>query len=262
MLEFFTLFSGSSGNASFITDGTTSILIDAGVSCKRICDALAALCINKKPDALLITHEHSDHIKGVDVLCRRKGFDFYANEATIDGMALNGNAMKHAHLFETGATRSFGAITVTSFSTPHDTPDPVGFVFRDERTGKTLGYASDIGHISQEAQKHLTGCDALYIESNHDLDMLFSGRYPYSLKRRVAAKSGHLSNDDCAGFLTTTCAQGTRNVMLGHLSCENNTPRLAFNTSRIALESAGAVVGGDVILNVSPRESCSRVMRL
>jgi len=263
MLKFHTLFSGSSGNCSFVTDGHTKILIDAGVSCKRITEALAQIGEDvTKLDALLITHEHSDHVGGVDVMCRRKGAPLFASAQTLDYMTLSDSVYDNAVRISAGSTFAVGDIIVTPFSTPHDAIDPLGFVFLDDSTGKKLGYASDLGHVSRDVHNALMGCDALYIESNHDLDMLFSGNYPYSLKRRVANSRGHLSNDDCAAFLTESCKCGTKYAMLGHLSRENNYPSLAYKTSENALSSGGIIVGEDMKLYVAPSASQSEVILL
>lgn len=263
MLKFYTLFSGSSGNCSYITDGRTKILIDAGVSCKRVTEALKSCGEDiSQIDALLITHEHTDHVSGVDVLCRRKGVRLFGSEAALCAMAISDEVYDNAVRISSGRAFSLGDITITPFNTPHDTPDPLGFVFRDEKTGKRFGYASDLGHVSREVSGALSGCDAVYIESNHDRDMLFSGNYPYSLKRRVANERGHLSNDDCAAFLTHTCMCGTTYAMLGHLSAENNYPSLAYKTSAEALSNSGVKVGNDMLLYVAPRASRSEVISL
>lgn len=261
MLTFRTLFSGSTGNCSLITDGRTRILVDAGVSCKRITEALRELGEDpSKLDALLITHEHSDHVKGVDVLVRKFGVPLYANPATLSFMPLSDKVSHGARLIENSAPFTVGDIEVTPFSTPHDAADPLGFVFRDGHTLKTLGYASDLGHVSREVANALSGCDALYIESNHDLDMLYSGRYPQSLKRRVAGKRGHLSNDDCAAFLAHSVEMGTTRAMLGHLSRENNLPSLAYGAGRSALKECGITDGDDVRLFVSPASYTSEAI--
>ncbi|MBR2743551.1 MAG: MBL fold metallo-hydrolase [Clostridia bacterium] len=253
MLKFTTLFSGSSGNCSFITDGRTRILIDAGVSCKRISEALRALGEDAAAvDALLITHEHIDHVKGVDVLCRKYGIPLYANEYTLHDMALSPKAAESARIIRKNAPFAVGDIEIAPFSTPHDAADPLGFVFRDEKTRKRLGFASDLGHVSVEVSSALSGCDALYIESNHDVGMLLTGRYPDYLKRRVAGRNGHLSNDDCAAFLAHSVQMGTTQAMLGHLSRENNLPRLAYDTGINVLRESGINAGEDVRLYVAP----------
>ena len=253
MLTFQTLFSGSTGNSSFITDGRTRILVDAGVSCKRITEALRSLGEDPADiDALLITHEHNDHIKGVDVLCRKYNIPLFVNESTLYSMPISDRVSGGAHIIAENTAFTLGDIEITPFRTPHDAADPLGFVFRDEKTLKKLGYASDLGHISRTVSNALSGCDALYIESNHDIDMLFSGHYPESLKRRVAGKRGHLSNDDCAAFLAHSVRMGTTWAMLGHLSRENNMPSLAYGTGKTALKENGINDGEDERLFVSP----------
>lgn len=263
MLKFYTLFSGSTGNCSFLTNGETRILIDAGVSCKRVTDALLSCSEDvTKTDALLITHEHSDHVAGVDVLCRRKKVPLYANREALDRMILSDEVYDSAVRIAENEPFSVGDIKITPFLTPHDTPRPLGFVFEDLKTGNKLGYASDLGHISPDVERAMTACDAIYIESNHDIDMLFSGSYPYSLKQRVANKRGHLSNAACGEFLRKTCSVGTKYVMLGHLSRENNSPRLAYETSKDALLLDDIRAGSDMLLYVAKEAMRSEVITL
>ena len=263
MIKFFSLFSGSSGNCSYITDGRTRILIDAGVSARRISTALSDCDIDvSQIDAILVTHEHGDHIAGIDVLSRRRGLKVFANDATLSAMKLSAQAYSNTTLIAPKEKFAIGDIIIEPFVTPHDTPQSLGFVFTEGKSGKKLGFASDLGHISREVDEALTGCEAIYLESNHDLDILLAGSYPYMLKKRISCERGHLSNDACAQFLKKTCKDNTSRVMLGHLSRENNYPHIAYETSYKALAGEEISVGHDMLLHIAPRDTCSEVITL
>ncbi|MDL2274308.1 MBL fold metallo-hydrolase [Oscillospiraceae bacterium OttesenSCG-928-G22] len=222
-----TLASGSSGNAAVLSAGGTTILIDAGISCRRIAAALHDCDLSLSDiDAILLTHEHGDHIAGLQTLSKKTDVPLYCSAGTRVGLI---RARPELHMetreLEPGCPVEIGGVGVTPFRTPHDTDGSVGFVFSIGRT--TIGFATDIGHIDDEMSRALLGVDCLYMEANHDIGRLLGGPYPPFLKRRVMGPFGHLANGDAAAFIRETVEKGTRRVALCHLSRENNTPELA-----------------------------------
>ena len=242
MTEAYSLFSGSSGNSSFIKSGNTSILVDAGKNTKSIVKALdiigAAL---EDISAILITHAHSDHISALPVLLKKyKGrifcsFDTFHHltEAGIDGERID-------H-FDFGDTLVFDNITVKAYPTPHDISGSACYRFEcDDATN--IAIATDIGYVSDEVFECLYGADAALIESNHDMVMLRNGPYPRFLKERILSDRGHLSNDSCARVLPRLAGSGTKTFVLGHLSFENNDCVIAKRCAEKALEGTGCTV--------------------
>jgi len=257
MARFCSLFSSSSGNATFIGSGRTGILIDAGVSAKRIRTALQRRAIDPGSiAAIFVTHEHADHIKGIRVLASQLGIPVYASPGTMRGMeeggALEGRFPQQT--FEIGTTIEVGDLLVRAFPTPHDANESCGFTiaFPDERKAAV---ATDIGHMTNEVMQGILGCDLVMLESNHDIGMLQNGSYPYFLKRRILSDVGHLCNDACADVAVQLVEHGTTRLFLGHLSAENNLPQLAYQTTLSALQMAGAALGRDFTLQVNPREN-------
>lgn len=260
MIKFCSLFSGSSGNSVFISDGNTKILIDSGVSARRIISALLSIgeeasCLT----AVLVSHEHTDHIKGLGPLCRKFNIPVYANQATwncIDqGAGLS--TIKNRMLFYTNADFNIGGIIAKPFPIPHDASDPVGFSFISGKEKITV--ATDIGHVSKTLLDSIEDSTLLFIEANHDIDMLRIGRYPWWLKKRISGDTGHLSNDAAAGVVVRMAVRGTKRFILGHLSKENNFPELAWQTVNNALITAGIKAREDVALEVALRNTASMV---
>ncbi len=254
MIKILPLFSGSSGNCVYVNCDGEEILIDAGVSCKRIETALQS--VGTRLDSIksiLVTHEHSDHIKGLDVICRKHGIPVYINrksasffDDTLDSL-FSGNAK----IADAGDTLSFNGFEANVFSTPHDSIGSCGyhFTFKD---GTRFALATDLGIITDEVRAYLLGCKTVIIESNHDLKMLKEGPYPYILKKRILSDRGHLSNEACAEFLPYLVEMGAKKIVLAHLSGENNTPSLAYKTNAEALAEAG-FTPSDVNLTVAMR---------
>lgn len=263
MAEFQTLFSSSSGNCEYVSDGRHSLLIDAGVSCKRILAALEALGKNKM-DLLgvLVTHEHSDHVKGISVLCRKLGIPVYANQATAQAMEVPKKEGLDIRLFENGKTFALGEMEITPFAIPHDAASPVGFRFHFPKEGVSLGSATDMGCVTGEVHKALEGCDGVFIESNHDRNMLLTGGYPYYLKRRILSDRGHLCNDDCGELAAELVKKGTRHLVLGHLSRENNLPDIAYMAVQQQLARSGAQLEEDYTLSVAPSDRPGELIAL
>lgn len=263
MLRICTLASGSNGNCTFVSDGTTNLLIDAGISARAITRELDALGIAPDAlDAILITHEHSDHIRGLEVLEKKWSIPIHAaQEATAGTMAeLIPALAARICTFSTDESFSIGSLSVTPFRTPHDTPHSVGF--RLEGGGRCAVSATDLGYVPDEARELMCGADLVLLEANYDDDALRAGRYPPMLKRRIAGRNGHLSNRDCADCAVYAVEHGVKYVLLGHLSAENNTPKLAYDTVHMQLTRRGVIPGVDMMLQVAPRGARGQMFEL
>lgn len=251
---FSSLYSGSSGNASFAAVGQSRILIDAGVSAVRIQQALHAVGSDiRQIDGVLITHEHIDHIKSAGTLARRHDLCIYANAATwkaIDASGKIGNIpCRNRAVFDTGHDFFIGSMGVTSFPVAHDTADPVGFMLWGQ--GKQVAVATDMGHMTATVLGWLREADAVLLESNHDVDMLKSGRYPPYIKQRILGRRGHLSNEAAAAALIDLLHHGVDRVALAHLSRDNNTPEVAYHTITEALGTVDAQIGRDIDITMT-----------
>lgn len=252
MARFSSLFSSSSGNCSYIGSAKCGILIDAGVSAKQI--NLKLDCIGVNPvdiGAIFVTHEHSDHVRGLRVFASKHRIPVYATPGTVDALIDSGVANGS---FEINPVDSNGIEVngqfILPFRTSHDSAQSCGFVVTTTDDRK-IAVATDTGYITEETKVAVKGCDLILAESNHDIGMVRNGIYPYVLKRRILSDVGHLSNIDCSNFVTDLVQNGTTRVVLGHLSKENNIPELAFQTSKSALDCAGAVQFKDYILTVA-----------
>ena len=247
----FSLFSGSRGNGIYITCGDTRILVDAGLCAKSVRSAIAGVDRpDVLPDAIFVTHEHSDHVKGIPILSRTVPVHMIEDCAPFITCDLT-----HRHVHPSLFTQTVGCMEVTSFVTPHDSHGSVGYVVR--MPGHSVGIATDLGYLPGGILGLLCTCDAVVLESNYDEDMLRTGRYPYSLKQRILSDYGHLSNRDCAEGVRALCGAGVQNILLSHLSEENNTPTLAFRASS---EAAEAVAGNRVRLAVADRIAPTRLV--
>lgn len=253
-LTFCPLFSGSSGNSTYVSAGSTRLLVDAGVSGKRIEAELKDIRVNPAElSGILVTHDHRDHVYGVGVLSRRYDLPVYAAERTWEVISgeIGGIAVRNMRIFDPGQGFYVGDFEVVPFRTPHDAADPVGFSIYSGRAKVSI--ITDVGCIKEDWMEHAAGSDILLIESNHDRGMLEVGPYPYALKRRILSKRGHLSNDDAGGAVAELAARGVRTFILGHLSGENNYPELAYECAASALREAGMAPGCDVGLSVAYR---------
>ncbi|MDO5292451.1 MAG: MBL fold metallo-hydrolase [bacterium] len=257
--------SGSSGNCIYVGNDETNILIDAGISGKKVIEGLSSMDINpEKLNGLLITHEHSDHIKGVGVLARKYNVPIYATAETINAMLRSSSIgrIKEELLNVIDPDISFmvNDIQVNPFSISHDASNPVGYTF--EQDGKKIGLATDLGKYDDYIIKQLTGCNAILIEANHDINMLQVGAYPYILKRRILGDRGHLSNDNSGKLLCSIHHEGLKHIVLGHLSKDNNYPELAFETVKYELQQYKSDILSTCDLVVAKREEPSSFIKL
>ena len=230
-MRFSVLGSGSKGNAVYIEEGNTKILIDAGFSGKELGARLALIGRDLEGlDGICLTHEHNDHIHGAGVVSRRYKTPLYANGATFHGAEQKIGMVHRRVEFGTGDAVAIGDLEVRSFRISHDTADPVGYVISNGR--KYLGYCTDTGAVTKLMELRLGGCHGLILEFNHNLDMLKNGPYPLMLQQRVRSSHGHLANEDGAGLLKKLLHRQLKVAVLAHLSETNNTPELAMAAAR------------------------------
>ena len=235
-----TLYSGSGGNSTYIRVGNTAILIDAGKSARALCNSLKAIaCEIGQIQGIFVTHDHHDHVSALEVLAKKNEIPIHITEPSAAVFDRYPDSPVHARLIRHTVeyTQQVGELTVRSFRTPHDSRMSVGYriEFEDERGTRAIGLATDIGYVSDAVRQGLAGCEAVVLESNHDVEMLMEGPYPYDLKKRVRSNRGHLSNADSAAFAAELAAKGTRGVLLAHLSAENNEPTLALDEAESAV---------------------------
>jgi phosphoribosyl 1,2-cyclic phosphodiesterase len=240
-MRFSVLASGSSGNACYVETEEGGVLIDAGLSGEELVRRMEAAGIDPaKLDAILLTHEHLDHIRGAGPLSRRFDLPVYANPLTMKrALKTLGNLSKPV-VFHTGHPITLHGLCIETFTKCHDAADPVGLVIHAD--GARLGIITDLGRSTPVVEDRLRGCHALVLEFNHDETMLDQGPYPLELKRRIKGPEGHLSNDQAGGLLKTLCHQALRTVILAHLSEKNNHPDKAVQASKKALSGMRAKV--------------------
>jgi phosphoribosyl 1,2-cyclic phosphodiesterase len=252
LIEICFLGSGSSGNCAAIRSGTTTVLLDAGLSMretkKRLAAAGGAIADVR---AVLLTHEHSDHVRGAGTLLEKLGVPVYASEGTARAARLPGPLFGDVRRAEAGRDLVIGDLHVRVTRTPHDGTESVCYVFADGG-GRRIGVATDLGHLSPGVCEALANCEVLGLEANHDVDMLRDGPYPLVLKRRILSEVGHLSNDDAADGLARLVGARTGAVVALHVSRHNNTPALAGRAFAEALAALGARVTLDVAAHDRP----------
>jgi phosphoribosyl 1,2-cyclic phosphodiesterase len=252
---FCSLYSGSSGNSMFVSSGNAKILIDAGLPGKSIDKALKDIGQNPDElDGIFVTHEHSDHVKGIGVLSRKYDIPIYANELTWKSMPSSiGNIKEHNIKVMLESHVSIKDLDIVSFEIPHDSALAQGYTVY--HGNKKVAIATDLGHYSEAVKKNIEDADVVLIESNHDVEMLKFGPYPYPLKRRVLSDFGHLSNDDCGKAIADMIdGKKRKRVILGHLSKTNNYPELAYQTVVNILRDKDIELNKDIGLTVAKRD--------
>ena len=263
MTIFCNLYSGSSGNCLFIKYKETRIIIDAGLSGIAIERALKKIDEEASDiDAIVVTHDHSDHIFGVGVMSRRYDIPIYANSGTWSQMSASIGKIKEKNIKQFKVKNEFeiGSFGINSFSTPHDAQDPVAFCFMTGQ--KKITTATDIGHMNEDLLHNLEKSDLLLLESNYDVNMLNAGPYPYFLKKRILGSNGHLSNEIAAATVCELVKKGMTRFILGHFSKENNYPLLAYETTKEALCLKGIKVGVDVDLEIALRDKVGNIFEI
>ena len=237
--------SGSTGNSSLISEGEANILIDAGISMRRIVNCLAQCDLTPHDvSGVLISHEHSDHISGLSMLTKHHGLKLFAPEILADTLCdIKPELEEYINIIPIGEDFELDGIKIRAFHTPHDSVSSFGYRISGEHS---FAFATDTGHISDEMLSNLGGAEAVIIEANHDVEMLKNGPYPYYLKKRILSERGHLSNTECGKLAFHLANSGTKHIILGHLSRENNSPQKAFDAVSAALGAA------DVSLSVAP----------
>jgi phosphoribosyl 1,2-cyclic phosphodiesterase len=254
------LFSGSSGNAILISSGRTKILVDAGVSCKRIEEALKSIGEDAADiSGILITHEHSDHIAGVQVLSKKHGIPVYATEPTWLSMSKVDIQTRFTRVISK-TDFYIDDLLVEPFELPHDAADPVGYCV--SCGAQKAAVATDLGYFPKAMENKLRSCNLVVLESNHDIDMLVNSRYPYILKQRIKSRHGHLSNDDAADAAVKLACAGVTSILLGHLSKENNSEQLAYRTVTDTLLESGISPGKDIALGIAFRDRVTGVFNI
>lgn len=255
-----TLYSGSSGNASYFGDGKAGFLVDAGKNAKCLTQGLGSLGLSLScVKAIFVTHSHSDHISALKVVTNRNpGITVAATPRTLEFLADNGCLGAGTPVLELDA-RGTDLLDyhIAPFDTPHDAPGSCGFVITTPG-GEKIGVCTDLGHVTDTVLAALSGCRTVVIESNHDVEVLKAGPYPYYLKRRILGQNGHLCNADCAGLAATLMQRGCRDFVLAHLSEQNNLPQLAYETTLQRLLGCGGGSGIDFRLTVASADAASK----
>lgn len=258
MLTLTTLASGSSGNCALLSDGETHLLLDAGISCRRICTALTALKI--APESLagvLITHEHSDHISGLATLHKRFRLPVYTSPGTARQLCYRIAALEDVvRPCPPGNSFTVGGLDVETFPISHDAAEPMGFAVSSGERKAAL--VTDLGVVTEAVRRGMAGARLVLVEANHDVEWVRSGPYPYYLKERILGRQGHLSNEDGGTLALGAVQDGARTVVLGHLSRENNTPQRAFDAVNTILSAYGPRETG-LTLAVAPRDQTGPV---
>ncbi len=264
MLRFCPLFSSSSGNSVYIGDRDGGILVDVGRSAKQTDLMLNKIGVDvSSVKGIFITHEHTDHVNGLSVFAARHNIPVYGAPGTL--LALKNKGVlsgKHVDIALNTDEVSVAGLNIKPFRTSHDCADGRGYVITGCDGVTRAAIATDTGVVSPELLSTITGCKLVYIESNHDVAMLRSGPYPYTLQKRILSNIGHLSNDACADALCALVNKGTTHMVLAHLSQENNTPHLAYDTSVTTLRDMGALENRDYILKVAEPENNSGIITI
>ena len=261
--RFCSLSSGSCGNSQYIETENMKVLVDAGLSGKKIQELLASIDVDPKElDCIFVTHEHGDHVKGAGILSRRFNIPIYANDKTWTGMEENIGKMKveNIKIFDTNSDFELGDLGVLPFDISHDAAEPVGYSFYNK--SKKISIVTDTGCIDSDIKNYIKNSNLLMIESNHDKDMLKMGSYPWYLKQRVSGEFGHLSNEDAGNVISQVISGNNENILLAHLSKENNFPELAHQTVANILNEKGLDLSRDINLELTFAEKATKVYKI
>lgn len=251
---FCSLFSGSSGNSIFVSSGEANVLIDAGLPGKSIEKALSKINVDvSKIDALFVTHEHIDHVKGVGVISRKYNIPIYANSLTWSAMNKIIGKIKEENIkVITDRCVTIKDMNIINYKTSHDAASPCGYAL--ESSQKKVCITTDLGFVTKEIETILKDADVILLECNHDIEMLKFGPYPYSLKRRILSNIGHLSNEDCGKAIVEITNDKYKRIILGHLSKTNNYPDLAYQTVVNILNENGVDISNNISLTIAKRD--------
>ncbi|NGX46369.1 MAG: putative metallo-hydrolase YycJ [Chlamydiae bacterium] len=253
MKRFVPLASGSKGNSLFLGTENTKILIDAGLSARELKKRLAAIDVDlNEIDAVVVTHEHTDHIRGLATLCSSRNIPIFANSETASAIASILDADLRFKIFSNGEAFEYGDLAFCPFSIQHDAIDPVGFAIHCGNV--KIGVCADLGFASSLVASHLMGCDYLYVEANHQPEMVHACSRPPIYKQRVLGRQGHLSNAQCARLIENVVHDGLKEIFLAHLSSECNAPQVALNVVGEAL----AALGVDIPLHIAFQDAISQ----
>ncbi len=260
-MKFCSLFSGSSGNCQYIKTENTTILVDAGLSGKKIQQEIVNIGEDpKKVDAIFITHEHVDHIQGAGIMSRRLNVPIYANRKTWEAMGTYIGDIKSENIKILDECAEVGDLSIMPFDISHDAAHPVGYnIFYKN---KKISLVTDTGCTNDLIINSIMDSDLLLVESNHDEDMVLIGPYPWTLKRRVLGEFGHMSNDTAGSLISRVVRRGTEIVLLGHLSKENNFPQLAYKTVENILKENFIDVNPGICLEMTYRDKSSKVYEI
>jgi phosphoribosyl 1,2-cyclic phosphodiesterase len=262
MLNFCSLYSGSSGNCLFVESQKTKILVDCGTSGKKVIDGLQSIDKNIEDiDAILVTHEHSDHIQSLGMISKKYNIPVYANLETWQAMSVQADKinLENKKIFENGNNFEIGNLLIHPFSTPHDAANPCGFNIFSEN--KKISIATDLGHMDDIMLENLKGSSFVLLEANYDPEILKVSRYPFALKQRISGPHGHLSNLASGKTIAKLMDYDLKEVMLGHLSKENNFPELAYQTVAEELMSQNKDMGS-IALSVASRINPSKIINI
>lgn len=262
MLEFCSLYSGSSGNCLFVRSKNTKLLIDCGTSCKKICDGLASIDSSIEDiDAILVTHEHSDHVQGLGMVSKKFNIPVYANLETWNAMQKQKEKIDEGNInvFKNDEDFFFNDLTIHPFSTPHDAANPCGFNIHNGK--RKISIATDLGHMDNEIFNQLQESSFVLLESNYDPEILKVSKYPFHLKQRIAGPHGHLSNETAGKTISALMKKDLKEVMLGHLSKENNFPELAYQTVAEQLMDNNADIN-TIKISVASRSTPGKLIQI
>lgn len=262
MLDFCSLYSGSSGNCLFVSTGKTKILVDCGTSLKKVQEGL--IHIGEKIediDAIIVTHEHSDHVQSLGNASKKFDIPVFTNIETLEAMPKQKEKIElhNQKLFEIGKEFKIGDLAINPFSIPHDAANPCGFNIYNNKSKLTV--ATDLGHMDNSLINHMKGSSFILLESNYDPEILKCSKYPFSLKQRISGPKGHLSNSTAGKTISELSNSDLKEVMLGHLSKENNFPELAYQTVVEELQSSNVDIN-DLRLSIASRDNPSKIIKI